>query len=521
MPMLLFRSLLRDVLTKLAGLAFSAREPTREPTIRYLIVVARNQPALYEHLRNRHGRDPGVQVVVDRRGDGNVETTADPPPVERRRRQSWLAAGASHELVELPAEDTAGSRSPKQEPSVRHEEASRQMSETQTSETPMSVMGTLEDPQRVARWLAESQQMVDRVIPALIGERDRLRQSLEAREQEDVAAGGHHEAPRGRRRLHAEPEERQRRLDEDSVRHEERRVDAERREHVRQDVPQDECRAACPEGARCPDVLRLLERQDRGADHARDRRRAPDADGDRRVDDAGAERGDDRDRQQKVREGEQDLDPPHDRRVEPPTGEARDAAERAAGHDRDGGRERPDEERHTRAVDHPREDVAAELVRAEEVLGVRARALLEERLLDGILRREERCRRRDQDEPGDERQAEERQAVSPEPPGRVGAHPCLEMRGSRRPYERSTSRFTRTIESPKSEPSRASASKLELGLTAETTPAGTPTSAVIRSAATVSSSVAGHVSASSSTTGRFWMIERPRSPRASCPTYCA
>src|SRR3989449_7968384 len=60
------------------------------------------------------------------------------------------------------------------------------------------------------------------------------------------------------------------------------------------------------------------------------------------------------------------------------------------------------------------------------------------------LRREERCRRRDQDEPGDERQAEERQAVSPEPPGRVGAHPCLEMRGSRRPYERSTSRFTRT-----------------------------------------------------------------------------
>src|SRR3989449_4786726 len=39
------------------------------------------------------------------------------------------------------------------------------------------------------------------------------------------------------------------------------------------------------------------------------------------------------------------------------------------------------------------------------------------------LRREERCRRRDQDEPGDERQAEERQAVSPEPPGRVGAHP--------------------------------------------------------------------------------------------------
>src|SRR2546421_12244566 len=134
MPMFL-RSLLREIITDLSGPASPVGEPTGEPTMHYLIVVARNQPALYEHLRNRHGRDPGVQVVVDRRGDGNVETTADPPPVERRRRRSWLATGASHELVELPAEDTAGSRGPKQEPSGRHEEASRQMSETQTSET--------------------------------------------------------------------------------------------------------------------------------------------------------------------------------------------------------------------------------------------------------------------------------------------------------------------------------------------------------------------------------------------------
>ena len=53
------------------------------------------------------------------------------------------------------------------------------MSETQTSGKE-----TLEDPQRVTRWLTESQQMVDRVIPALIAERERLRQSLEARERE-------------------------------------------------------------------------------------------------------------------------------------------------------------------------------------------------------------------------------------------------------------------------------------------------------------------------------------------------
>lgn len=139
--------------------------------MRYLIVVARSQPALYEQLRNRHGRDPMVQVVVDRRGNGDM--TAQPPAVDRRRRRSWLATGASHELVEIPAEDTAESPSPKRE------DASRPMSETQMSE-----METPEDPQRLTRWLAESQQMLDRVIPALIGQRDRLRQSLEAKARE-------------------------------------------------------------------------------------------------------------------------------------------------------------------------------------------------------------------------------------------------------------------------------------------------------------------------------------------------
>src|SRR5213595_807130 len=140
----------------------------------YLIVVARNEPALYEHLRDRHGRDPRVRVVVDRRGASDVEITESRPRVERRRRRSWLSTGASHELVELAAEDTTESLSRSQQPSVRHEEAPR----------PMNEMEILEDPQRVTRWLAEGQQMLDRVIPTLIGERDHLRQTLEAREQE-------------------------------------------------------------------------------------------------------------------------------------------------------------------------------------------------------------------------------------------------------------------------------------------------------------------------------------------------
>ena len=74
------------------------------------------------------------------------------------------------------------------------------------------------------------------------------------------------------------------------------------------------------------------------------------------------------------------------------------------------------------------------------------------------------------------------------------------------------------MERPKSEPTRAMASKSELGQTAEITPAATPATADIRRAAAVSSRVAGHALASSSTTGRFCWMERPRSPCATRPT---
>jgi hypothetical protein len=174
MPLLLLRSLLREMITSLPGPVSSASEPTRAATSRYLVVVARNEPALYEHLRNRHGGDPRIRVVLDRRGANEVEATNGAPPVERRRRRSWLTTGASHELVAVAREDTAESLNPNPQPSVRNEEAPRQMSEIET----------LEDPQRVTRWLTESQDLLGRVIPALLEERDRLRHTLEAREHE-------------------------------------------------------------------------------------------------------------------------------------------------------------------------------------------------------------------------------------------------------------------------------------------------------------------------------------------------
>ena len=48
----------------------------------------------------------------------------------------------------------------------------------------MSEKDILGDPQRVARWVAESQQMLGAAIPALIEERDQVRQTLEAKERE-------------------------------------------------------------------------------------------------------------------------------------------------------------------------------------------------------------------------------------------------------------------------------------------------------------------------------------------------
>src|SRR5436309_14979497 len=98
MHLLLLRSLLREMISDLAGPAAPADESTRGGMTRYLIVVARTEPAVYEHLRNRHSADPKVRVMLDRRGASDVDTM-DCLPAERRRRRSSLMTGASHALV--------------------------------------------------------------------------------------------------------------------------------------------------------------------------------------------------------------------------------------------------------------------------------------------------------------------------------------------------------------------------------------------------------------------------------------
>src|SRR5213593_1602776 len=175
MHLLLLRSLLREMITDLAGSSSTGDEPNRESMTRYLIVVARTEPAVYEHLRNRHVGDPKVKVVLDRRGANDAELMDSPPPVDRRRRRrSSLMAGASHELVAVTREGAVEAASPNPQPLAQYAEAPRQMSQIET----------IDDAQRVTRWLAESQYQLSHTIPSLIEDRESLRRSLEAREQE-------------------------------------------------------------------------------------------------------------------------------------------------------------------------------------------------------------------------------------------------------------------------------------------------------------------------------------------------
>src|SRR5919205_486489 len=82
---------------------------------------------------------------------------------------------------------------------------------------------------------------------------------------------------------------------------------------------------------------------------------------------ARAEDAGDRNRQDDRRQPEQDVHEPHDQRVGPAAVEAGQQPEHGAADQRDADRHDPDVERYPRAVDHSAEDVAPEVVGAEQV----------------------------------------------------------------------------------------------------------------------------------------------------------
>ena len=131
---------------------------------RYLIIVARDEPALCEHLARQHAGDSGVRVVGDRRCREAAVA------VERRQqdaREARPAFGHLCWIVEASFEEPSPERAP------ARPELERRGS-----------MEALEDRQRVDRWIEESQYLIGRLIPGLLDDHDRLKGKLEAAEQE-------------------------------------------------------------------------------------------------------------------------------------------------------------------------------------------------------------------------------------------------------------------------------------------------------------------------------------------------
>ncbi len=149
-----------------------------------------------------------------------------------------------------------------------------------------------------------------------------------------------------------------------------------------------------------------------------------------------------------------------------PPGIARDRADEQPDREADGDRDDPDQKRIASAVHDPREQVAAERVDSEEVLGGRPRAaapvekreILMERVVGGDQRREER----DEDERPHHEEPDDGTVVVAQPPPGLrpeAARRTLEpdfsgfdfgdthetrIRGLTRAYVTSTARLTRT-----------------------------------------------------------------------------
>ena len=190
-------------------------------------------------------------------------------------------------------------------------------------------------------------------------------------------------APRGRAALDAHAEERQRRLEQDVGRDQQGGVDDQRREEVRQDLAHDDPPVRGAQRAGRLDELLLAQGQDLAAHDARDvgpvdDRDDHDDDGEAGLDEAveaalraGAGRRQ-AEAEEQDREGQHHVDGARQQRVDPAAVEAGQQADDRADEDGDAGRDQGHLERDAGAVDRAREDVAAEAVDAERMLGGRA-----------------------------------------------------------------------------------------------------------------------------------------------------
>jgi hypothetical protein len=55
---------------------------------KFLFIVARQLPGVYEHLREQFGREPNVAVILDRRKGGRRQPETSEPPAGADRRHA-------------------------------------------------------------------------------------------------------------------------------------------------------------------------------------------------------------------------------------------------------------------------------------------------------------------------------------------------------------------------------------------------------------------------------------------------
>ena len=243
--------------------------------------------------------------------------------------------------------------------------------------------------------------------------------------------------------MRAQAEEAEERLAEDRLREVDGREHDQRRDDVRQDVARDDPQVVRAQGPRGFDEGEAEHLEGSSSDHAREGRRVDDADRDHRVAPRGPEQPHDQDRQHEQREGEDDVDEPHQDQVDDPAVEGRHEPDHEAGAEADADGDRADVERHLGAVDDARERVAAEVVGAERVRPARRLQARPGRVVR-ISRPHEMAEERRQDDEADHDRARDPDRVAPaggerEPAARQqapgcssGAHETLIL-GSRTP----------------------------------------------------------------------------------------
>jgi len=132
----------------------------------YLVVVARSQPGLFEHLRRRLHGDPKTIVLLDRRLTSR--TAAD------RRHRQRADALATHGAVVIRLHPGYEGSCMNSNVVTRIRGGQRMMEETDA----------LNERQRIDRWLEESQYLTGRLIPTFLDDRERLKAKLDSLEGE-------------------------------------------------------------------------------------------------------------------------------------------------------------------------------------------------------------------------------------------------------------------------------------------------------------------------------------------------